>query len=138
MSLFSKPKDRAVQSFTLKLVNNNCLGRTTTLEGARADSRVNLVVVVMVIPMVDGKPQVTKTFMAVTKEFSSTGVAIVLDAARQVDEAVLGFRFEGDMTFIRAKAKHMDPLGGGFRQLGFHLQEVLSAGDYPELASMSF
>ena len=102
------------------------------------DSRVNLVVVVMIIPLVDRKLQVPGTVMAVTKEFSNTGVAVVLDRPYQVDEAVLGFRFEGEMTFIRAQAKHRDPMGGKFHQIGFQLLEVVSPGDYPELASLDF
>ena len=51
---------------------------------------------------------------------------------------ILGFRFEGEMTFVRATARHLSPMGGGFYQLGFYLQEVVSLGDYPELEMMSF
>lgn len=138
MPLFSKRKDLAVQSFVLKLVNNNCPGLTAGLEGPRIDSRVNLVVVVMVIPMERDEPQVDRAFTAVTKEFSNAGLAVVLDQPRRLDKAILGFRFEGEMTFLRAQAKHRDPMGGGFHQLGFQLSEVVSAKDYPELASMSF
>ena len=37
------------------------------------------------------------------------------------------------MTFLRAQAKHLDPMGGGFYQLGFQLIEIILPGDYPEL-----
>jgi hypothetical protein len=137
VSLFSKRKDWSVQSFVLKLVNSNCLDRTANREDSRADRRVNLVVVVMIVPIQDQKLQIPKTFLATTKEFSNTGVAVVLDTPRQLDQAILGFQFEDKMTFIRAQAKHQDPIGGGFHQVGFHLLEVLAPGDYPELASMS-
>lgn len=138
MPLFSKRKDLGVQSFVLKLVNNQCPGLKAQLEGPRADSRVNLVVVVLIVPMEGGSPQVDRAFTAITKEFSNAGVAVVLDQPRRLDKAILGFRFEGEMTFIRAQAKHRDPMGGGFHQLGFQLSEVVSAKDYPELESMSF
>ena len=75
MPLFAKRKDDEVKSFVLKLVNNNCPGLTAFREGPRIDSRVNLVVVVMVIPVDDGQIQVRKAFTAVTKEFSNTGVS---------------------------------------------------------------
>jgi hypothetical protein len=136
MSLFSKRKDRSAQSFVLKLINKNSLDRTAVLEDTRADSRVNLVTVVVIIPLQDRKLQIQKTFMATTKELSNNGVSVVLDAPRQLDEAILGFQFEGEMTFIRAIAKHDEPIGGSFRQVGFQLLEVVSPSDYPELASM--
>jgi hypothetical protein len=137
MSLFSKKKDVAVTNFVLKLINNNCPRLATILEDLRGDSRVNLVVVVMVIPLENGRLQVPQAFTAVTKEFSNTGVAVVLDQPHRMHQAVLGFRFEGTMTFIRAEAKHTDPMGGGFCQIGFHLIEIVSPADYPELKSLT-
>lgn len=136
MPLFSKRKDRAVQSFMLKLVNNNCPGSTDYPVGPRANSRVNLVMVVMIIPLHDHKLQLPKTIRAVTKDFSNTGLSVVLDHPYPMDQVVLGFCFEGKMTFIEAKAKHRDPMGGGFHQLGFQLLNVVSSGDYPELQSI--
>jgi hypothetical protein len=138
MSLFSKNRVSRVKSFVLKLVNNNCPELKAALEGPRADSRVNLTVVVGVVPLVDGKPQLRQAFTAVTKEFSLNGAALVLDRPRALDEAILCFRFEGEMTYMRAKAKHLSPIGGGFYQLGFHLLEVVAPADYPKLETMAF
>jgi hypothetical protein len=80
--------------------------------------------------------EVHRAFVAVTKEFSGSGVGIVLDQPPGFDEAVVGFRFEGEMVYLRGRAKHCDPLGGGFHQLGFHLLEVVSPCDYPQLRTM--
>jgi hypothetical protein len=90
------------------------------------------------VPVQDGKLEVSKTFLATTKEFSNNGVSVVLDARRDLDEVVLGFRFEGEMTFMRAEAIHDHLMGGSYHQLGFRLHEVVSAADHPELASLSF
>jgi hypothetical protein len=138
MTLFAKNKERAVQGFVLKLVNNNCPELRALAEGPRGDGRVNLVIVAMVIPLERGKPMTRKAFTAVTKEFSCTGVALVVDRPRELDEVFLGFRIDGEMRFIRAKAKHLSPLGGGFFQLGFHMLEVLVVTDYPQLGPLSF
>lgn len=137
MPLFAKRTDCRVKSFLLKLLNTNCPGIQAMREGARLDRRVNLVLVVAVVPMKSGKIQPEEAFRAVTKEFSNTGVAIVLDGPRKIHEAVLGFRLGGEMVFVRAEAKHLDPMGGGFFQLGFHLREVVSAGDYPALETIA-
>ncbi|MBU4272572.1 MAG: hypothetical protein KKE86_04965 [Planctomycetes bacterium] len=138
MPLFTKNKVPRVRSFVIKLVNNNCPELKSLIEGPRRDSRVNMTVVVMVIPLEGKALQVGQAFMAVTKEFSSTGVAVVLDHPRGMDEAILGFRIEGEMTYVRAKAKHLNPIGGGFYQLGFELEEIVAPGDYPKLQSLSF
>jgi hypothetical protein len=133
MPLFRKNKDVGVQSFILKLVNNNCPDLKALAEGPRVASRVDLVMVVRVVPLEDNRPQVRSAFTTVTKEFSNTGVAIVLDQPRGLDQAILGFRLEGNMTFIRAQGKHLDPMGGGYFQLGFRLLDIVSVNDYPEL-----
>jgi hypothetical protein len=138
MPLFSKKKNVGAQSFVLKLVNNNCPSLLANLEGPRTDSRVNLVVVVLVIPLKNGKLQPQQAFTAVTKEFSGSGVSIVLHRPMSLEHAILGFRFEGSMHFLRAEAKHLDPMGGGFFQLGFQMSEIVAAPDYPELETMGF
>jgi len=138
MPFFTQNRESRVKRFILKLVNNNCLGMQASLDDHRQDSRVNLVMVVLVIPIENQRLHIAEAFTAVTKEFSNTGVAIVLDRPQAFDEALLGFRFEGEMTFIRAEAKHLNPMGGGFYQLGFQLMEVVPAGDYPGLDALSF
>jgi hypothetical protein len=138
MPLFAKNKDIRVQGFVMKLLNNNCPELKAMMEGPRTDSRVNLVMVVMVVPLDGKQPQIHRAFTAVTKEFSATGVAIVLDQPMTLDEVILAFRCEGQMMYVRAKAKHLSPMGGGFHHLGFRMTEVVSAIDYSKLSSVSF
>ena len=136
MRLFTRDKTRAVQSFLLRVVNNNCPELAALIEGPRLENRVNLTVVVLVVPVEDGKPLAEKAFTAVTKEFSTTGLALVLDGPRALDEVLAGFRWEGEMTFIRATAKHLNPIGGGFYQLGLQMTELVYPGDFPDLESL--
>ena len=89
------------------------------------------------MPIQDGKPLLRRAFSAVTKEFSSRGVAVVIGDARGLDEALLGFRLRGGVQWLRAKAKHLSPMGSGFYQLGFRLVEQLAAADHPELAKLA-
>jgi len=138
VSLFTKNKRTQVQSFILKIVNNNCPELKAHAEGPRLDHRVNLTIVVLVIPIERGELRLDRAFTAVTKEFSNTGVAVVLSEPRGLDEVLLGFRWEGEMTFMRAQAKHLNPIGGGFYQLGFHMTDTACTGDYPALQSVSF
>jgi hypothetical protein len=136
--IFTRNRRRDVTNFVLKLVNNNCPDLLDLKDGPRNDKRVNLTIVVLVIPIEKKKADVTKAFHAVTKDFSSTSVSVMVDSPRTVHDAVLAFRFEGEMYFIRAKAKHISPLGGGFHQLGFQMEEMISPVDYPGLSDLSF
>ncbi len=138
MSLFTKSHKNEVQTFLMKVVNNNCPELTALREGPRLDRRVNLTIVVTVIPVEGGQLCADAAFTATTKEFSAHGVALVLDGPRPLDEALLGFRWEREMVFVRAKAKHLNPMGGGFFQLGFQITELVHVGDHPELRAIGF
>ncbi|MEN6458742.1 MAG: hypothetical protein ABFC63_07405 [Thermoguttaceae bacterium] len=138
MSLFARSRDTGVKSFVLKLVNNHCPGLKALADGPRSDSRVAVVVPAIVVPLKKGTPQFDQGYTAITKEFSNTGVAIVVEHPSNIDEALLGFRLEGQMTFLRAKSRHLDPIGGGFFAIGFQLLEVVTPADYQGLDSLDF
>jgi hypothetical protein len=138
MPLFARNKESAVQAFVVSLLNQNCRALQERLDGPRLEGRVNLTMVVMVVPVEDKKPLVRRAFPAVTKEFSSSGVAVVIDCPQGLDEALLGFRWRGSITWVRAKAKHLHPMGGGFFQLGFRMTERIQPGDHAELAKLVF
>ena len=138
MAIFGKKKDAGVHSFIVSLLNQNCSALKERLEGPRLEGRVNLTLVVMVVPMEDGKHDPRRAFAATTKEFSSSGVAVVIDHPHGLDEAILGFSWRGSVAWIHAKAKHLHPMGGGFFQLGFRMTERLHSSDYPELEQLVF
>ena len=138
MPLFTRKKESAVQAFVVSLLNQNCHALQERLDGPRLEGRVNLTLVVMVVPVEEGKPLVRRAFTAISKEFSSSGVAVVVDHLYGPDEALLGFRWRGNLTWMRAKAKHLHPMGGGFFQLGFRMTERLHSSDHPELAKLVF
>jgi hypothetical protein len=135
---FSRNKKLAVSNFVIKLLNNNCPDLRGLQDGPRTDSRVNLTLVVLVIPLEKKQLQPAKAFHAVTKDFSATSVSVMIDSPREVNEAIVAFRFEGYMYYARATAKHLTPLGGGFYQLGLQMDEMVEPKNYPKLADFSF
>jgi hypothetical protein len=134
--IFARNKGMGVQSFVIKLLNNNCSELDALVEGPRLDRRINLTVVVLVVPEVDGEMRFDEAFTAVTKEFSANGVGVILSEARPLEDVVLGFRWLGEMRFARAHLKHFQPMGGGFYRAGFQLTEMLHAADHPQLQKM--
>ena len=133
MPLFSRNKTLEVQSFMLKFLNNNCAELESLVEGPRLDRRVNLSVVVLIIPVERGQPLVDQQFAAVTKCFSSAGVSVVLNEPTGLEDVIVGFRWECEMKFVLAKAKHLSPMGAGFYQLGLQLTRVVRPDEYTAL-----
>ncbi len=138
MPIFSRKKEQEVQRFICKVVNNNCSEMEALIEGPRLEGRVRLSIVVLVIPMEKDRPVVERAFAAVTKEFSTSGLALVVDSARVPDESIIAFRWEREMRFVRAEARHLNPMGAGFFQLGLQLTRMVSPSQYPELESVTF
>jgi hypothetical protein len=136
---FSRNKKQAASNFILKLINNNCTDVLQLQDGPRSESRVNLSVVVLVIPVVSKKKvDPTKAFHAVTKDFSSSSVSVTVDSPRPIGDAIIAFRYEGEMHYAYAKARHTTPIGGGFYQIGFQLNEMIQPLDYEGLSHLSF
>ena len=136
MLLFSRRKTVGVQSFLLNLVNNQCPELVAVLNNRRGETRVPICQVTLVVPLVDGKPDLANHFPTVTKEFSTTGVSIVLDQPRGLDEVILGFRSEQGMTFLKGEAKHLNPMGAGFYHLGIQLSAIVGLDEYPDLEKL--
>jgi hypothetical protein len=136
--LFSKRRDIEIQSFMTKLINNNCASLESFNEGPRDERRVRLTVVALLVPVKDDKPIVQRMFPALTKEFSTRGVAIVTNEPRGFDQVVLGLRWEQCMKWIAAKAKYVHPMGAGFYQIGFQMNRMIPTGDHPELDGITF
>lgn len=136
MLLFSRNKTIGVQTFLLKLVNNHCPELGPMFDNRRDETRVPVCVATLVVPFEEGKPNVSKHFPTVTKEFSTTGVSIVLDQPQGLDEVVLAFRWEGEMVFMKGTAKHLNPMGAGFYHLGIQLSTVVRVDEYPDLGSL--
>jgi hypothetical protein len=136
VKLFSRNKQLGVQQFVLKLLNNNCPEMKALYEGPRRENRINLTLAVLVAPLEKGKVQAENIFYTVTKDFSVNGVGIVMNEQRSLDEVILGLHITGEITLVRARAKHMSPMGGGFFQLGLELTEMACISDYPQLKQL--
>lgn len=138
MPIFSRKREQEVQNFILKVVNNNCSELEDLIEGPRLEGRVRLCVVVLVIPVENGKPVLERMFPALTKEFSTSGLSLVVQGTRVPEESIVAFRWEREMRFVRAEARHLNPMGAGFHQLGMQLIRMVRPSEYPELESVSF
>lgn len=134
-----RPREQSqVQGFLLQLANHNCEQMERLIEGPRIEGRLRLMVVAIVIPFVRKRPVMERMFVAVTKELSATGLSLVFDSPRALDEVLLGFRWGPYTKFVRATTKHRSPLGAGFFQVGLKVLNLINEKKYPELQDIWF
>jgi len=137
--LFGQTRQRQeVQRFILKIINNHCWQVESLLEGPRGEQRVRINLVVLIVPLEKDGPVLEEAFGAVTKEFSSTGVSLIVGGGRVPERMLLVFRWEGVLQFVEAESRHLSPMGAGFYQLGVRLIRMVNAGEHPGLEVLQF
>ena len=138
MLFFAPNKLNRVQGFIARLLNNNCSELKALAEGPRLDCRVNLTMPVLVIPVDGGRPVVDGTFPALSKDFSTAGISIVVDRTRPLNDLIVAIRWEGEMYYLRGQVCHQRPMGAGFHHLGIDLHEMVRPHDVPALRAVSY
>ena len=141
MLLFGKRRKKeqreiAVQRLLTKILNQHSRALDGFREGPREEVRADLVLVVIIVPSVDNAPDMSRAVTTVTREVSSSGMAIVLTDRLTANEIFLALDIEGEMTYLKAEVRHQSPLGGGLFQAGLRIEEVLPPGEHPDLRSL--
>jgi hypothetical protein len=138
MLLFRKDKTKEieVQRLLTKIINVHSRSLDALREGPRGELRVDLAMVVIVVPSIDGRPDRQQAFATVTREVSSTGMSLVLSERLEGREVFLVIDVQKEMRYVRGEIRHQGPLGAGLYQAGVKLTELLTIGDYPEMAPL--
>ncbi len=105
-------------------------------EELRREQRASRSLPVLLVPFVDGQPDMQLTAFGVTKDLSSQGVAVLTQRPMATDTVAIGFWHEDYCEFIQAETRYRRPVVGGYWQIGLLLQEVLHRGDYRALAHL--
>jgi hypothetical protein len=77
------------QKLLARLADQRTLEKVRALEEHRSEGRADLSVGVLVVPLNDESPDIAKAFTALTKDVSTTGIAIVADRCIPTAEALL-------------------------------------------------
>ena len=143
MLLFEmRKKEQEVQRNILRLLNNHRAELDFSIDEARVEQRANLTVAVLLVPSKDGKPIIEESFAAVTKDFSSNGISLIVRKQFPYGELILGLPQgedapnESELSFIHCKVRHQELLTEGIVQLGVQLRLLLDRDEYPELAAL--
>jgi hypothetical protein len=108
-----------------------CPSRPPLHGECRWEDRSNRTIPVLLIPCVDKAPIVAEHAIALTKNLSSQGVAIVLPQPFHAEQVIVGFWLEMQPEFILGQVRQNVPLGGGYWQLGLELTERLTPDAIP-------
>ena len=102
----------------------------------RWENRSNRTMPVLLAPFEGGEPSLHEMTIALTKNLSGQGLALVLHQPFRAESVVVGFWGEGEAEFVLGEVRQNVPLGGGFWQVGLELTERICAADYPALEAL--
>ena len=141
MLLFEQRKlEQEVQRHILRLLNNHRSELDFAIDEARVEQRANLTIAVFIVPSKDGKPILEEAFPAVTKDFCSNGISLIVREQFPYGELLLGLPFgdsdsgEDELSFVQCKVRHQQSPTKGIVQLGVQLRRLVDRDEYPELA----
>jgi hypothetical protein len=132
-----RPKEaEEAQAFLLRFLNNRCLRQKFSVEEKRRETRTNLVVGVWIVPLVEGATVVGRAFPTVTKDFTTSGLGIVIDTPFTCEEVLVILYVERKEWFLRCKVLESIPIGAGFSVTGLHVLGLAAENEYPETVGL--
>jgi hypothetical protein len=108
-----KPKLQ-LQPFMLRLINRCGASRAMICEDNRLETRTNINLGVLMIPMCGECPEVDAAFTVVTRDISSTGLAVMTDRPLSAEEVLIRLPGDAGMRLVRATVRNCQHLGCGW------------------------
>ncbi len=134
MFSFSKRRGQLeVHKLTRRLIDSSCPTRPPMSGDSRWEDRSNRTIPVLLAPIVGDELQFDEIAIALTKNLSGQGLALVLHQPFWAEGVVIGFWHNGEPEFVRGEIRQNAPLGGGFWQLGIELTERVTRAEMREL-----
>jgi hypothetical protein len=134
MFSFSKRRSQVeVHKLTRRLIDSSCPTLPPLSGDSRWEDRANRTIPVLLAPIVGGELQFEEIAIALTKNLSGQGLALVLHQPFWAEGVIIGFWHNGEPEFVRGEVRQNAPLGGGFWQLGIELTERVTRGELDDL-----
>jgi len=135
-SFGKRKKQMEVHKLIRRAVDVSSPNRPPSDGELRWENRSNRTIPVLLAPFEGGEPSVCEMTIALTKDFSGQGLALVLHQPFRAESVVIGFWAEGEAEFVLGEVRQNAPLGGGYWQVGLELTERIAVADYPALAAL--
>lgn len=125
LSILARKRTLAVHQLLRRAMDATSPNRPPAQGESRWEDRSNRTLPVLLVPYAEGQPSVAEHTIALTKNLSSQGVALVLPQPFRTDQVVIGFWLDDRPEFLVGRVRQNVPLGGGYWQLGVELTERL-------------
>ena len=134
MFCFSSRKPKLeLQPFMLRLINRCGAGRAMACEDNRLETRTNINLGVLMIPMCGECPELDAAFTVVTRDISSIGLAVMIDRPLSAEEVLIRLPGDSGMRLVRATVRNCQQLGCGWIVYNLNVAELLDEKKFPDI-----
>ncbi|MEN6495314.1 MAG: hypothetical protein ABFD16_13625 [Thermoguttaceae bacterium] len=135
-SFKTQKKQVGVHQLLRRAMNATSPNHPPTQGESRWEDRSNRTIPVLLAPYADGQPIGDEHTIALTKNLSSQGVALVLPQPFRAEQVLIGFWLDARPEFVLGHVRQNVPLGGGYWQLGVELTERTGPATCPAIESL--
>ena len=121
------------QQLLASLIAQSGDGRIGRLDGRHADGRTDLSIGVLVVPLSDECPDLSKAFTALTKDVSPTGIGVITNRSIPTAEALLRLSGNSETRLLRTTVRRRKNIGQGWVRFDMEVTGLLDKSEYPQL-----
>ena len=121
------------QQLLASLIAQGGDGRIGRLDGRHADGRADLSIGVLVVPLSDECPDLSKAFTALTKDVSPTGIGVITNRSIPTAEALLRLSGNSETRLLRTTVRRRKNIGQGWVRFDMEVTGLLDKSEYPQL-----
>jgi hypothetical protein len=129
-------KEEEARAFLVRFLNNRYLRQKVAVAEKRRETRSNLVIGVWIIPLIEGSPVLNHAFPTVTKDFTTSGLGIVVDTQLTGEELLVVIPVKTNESVLRCKVLNSSSIGAGFRVLGLQVVGLIDESQHPDLEEL--
>jgi len=131
-SLLKIKNDIEVRRKMLRFINEQNRAAVTCYEDQRDESRSTWSLSVLLVPLEEGEPNVSKANPAIARDISTTGIAIITPYLVEMKEAIVVLPGD-EQLFAQIEFLRNRPMGLGFSVIGTRIVGFVSPKQFPIL-----
>jgi len=135
-SFRSRNSDIEVRRRILRFINEQRRFAATCYDDQREESRSNLNIGALLVPIVKGEPDFEAVQPSIVSDMSTSGVGIIAPAAITAKEALVVLPGTEEMLYVQITIVHNRRIGNGFSTLGTRITNLVTPNKYPVLAEL--
>jgi hypothetical protein len=132
----SRKNDTEMRRQILRYINEQTRDAVICYEDHRDESRSNLNCGVLFVPLKSGEPDLATAQLGITKDLSSSGLAIMFDKPITATKAIVVLCGHNDALYVQVELRHCESIGLGFFVAGAQIVKLVTPQDFPVLGEI--